>query len=344
MISPEQRDLPSTLRSRWVWFAVIALVAAGAATLAHSTRAPPGSSRMAAASAHSVPSEPLMTFVPGGTIELGSTERVARGLYDACRLVQGSTCGADFEGSVFARQVRGRAGKAELAGFYIDTHEVDNAAFAAWLEAHAAELETTTWGGSGLLLRDANGRVLAAVAANADRAASYGILRAGHFAPFAGRAAWPATHVAWQGASAFCQSLGKRLPSEREWEFAARGPEARAFTWGNGVPDDCTAIAYSADAPGCSRQLTAPLAVGTARLDRTPEGVQDLGGNVSEWTATPFASAAEQDRELCAGGCYVVRGASFRDSALWLHGAIQSHAPTASLHDYLGFRCAKSPP
>ena len=95
-----------------------------------------------------------------------------------------------------------------------------------------------------------------------------------------GRARLPATNVTWEMAQAYCRSLGGDLPTEEQWEYAARGPRRRPNPWGADPLDLRETHAFAG--PGA-----APLPVMESRQDRTPDpggGIWDLAGNVQEWT------------------------------------------------------------
>ncbi|HTV24597.1 MAG TPA: SUMF1/EgtB/PvdO family nonheme iron enzyme [Polyangiaceae bacterium] len=175
-----------------------------------------------------------------------------------------------------------------------------------------------------------------------------------------GRARHPINCVTYQQANAYCTAAGGRLPTEAEWDLAARGSEQRAFPWGDAPPDatrlnacgsECKAwygelqldsvfdgIMYDADDGFAG---TAP--VGNYAAGATRDGVYDLLGNVAEWTAT--AVDFGQAREAApAGGAYVVRGGSFV-SGLDGEGrpASRSYLAADARGRGVGFRCAWAP-
>lgn len=140
----------------------------------------------------------------------------------------------------------------------------------------------------------------------------------------------PANEATWYGARDYCTALGKRLPTEAEREFAARGAQGRVYAWGDAAPD-ATRARF-----GLGWTRTAP--VGSFPHGATPEGVLDLAGNVHEWTASimrPYPYRADDGREEGdALADRVVRG-----GASW-RGASVSRGARAGHHN-IGFRCVK---
>ena len=134
----------------------------------------------------------------------------------------------------------------------------------------------------------------------------------------------PITQLTPQQAELFCRSQGGRLPAAAEWVFAAAGTAARRYPWGNsGLV--CRRAAFGLEHGPCA-QLGGPELSGSRPDGASAEGVQDLAGNVAEWTREP-------------DGSFAARGGSFRSSAAaelktWAALPDQGKAP------YIGFRCA----
>jgi formylglycine-generating enzyme required for sulfatase activity len=174
--------------------------------------------------------------------------------------------------------------------------------------------------------------------------------------------AMPANCVSLDIARAACEALGKRLPTEAEWEWAAGNGELESsFPWAAIVDDPCS-HAVVANAPlsdeelesGCFEhdQPSGPLPGGNP-LDVTRHGIVNLGGNVIEWTSDvlrPYddpecwgPDAALRVNPTCegAGGSPVIRGGSWASLPLYAHGYERNANATGSPSPQIGFRCAK---
>ncbi len=169
-------------------------------------------------------------------------------------------------------------------------------------------------------------------------------VRSGRFAAARGFENHPVAETTWRGARNYCAWRGARLPTEAEWEAAARGFQGRAYPWGDAVPDN--RLVYA----GYPTGVTAP--VGSRPGGATPEGILDLSGSLAEWTASlykPYPYDARDGREdLLAPGERVTRGGDyvFDTDSDQLTGYFRSgfsRAPRSG-HRHIGFRCARSLP
>jgi formylglycine-generating enzyme required for sulfatase activity/tRNA A-37 threonylcarbamoyl transferase component Bud32 len=150
----------------------------------------------------------------------------------------------------------------------------------------------------------------------------------------------PVVNVTWADAVAYCRWADKRLPSEAEWEFSARGPEGRKYPWGNQW--DATRAAFRGNRGG--NNASSP--VGSYAAGASPFGVQDLAGNVWEWTSSlekPYPYAAADGREdPQVSGPRASRGGSWFTTQDLLRSSARDFPSARSQNDKLGFRCAQS--
>jgi formylglycine-generating enzyme required for sulfatase activity len=209
-----------------------------------------------------------------------------------------------------------------LDAYWIDRYEVTNAMFAAFLNEEGNQLEG---GEPWLTIR------------NTTR-----IFQSGEeWTVVSGYENHPATYVNWYAAQAYCTWVGRRLPTEAEWERAARGDDSQTYPWGNDDPN-CQLGNFMS----CTGYTSA---IGSYPEGASPYGVQDMAGNVSEWVADWFnadyyaSSPNSNPTGPSSGYLRVVRGGHWGSYGRTIRIASRrGQEPEDHWAYFLGFRCAQS--
>ena len=155
---------------------------------------------------------------------------------------------------------------------------------------------------------------------------------------------WPALYVTWHEAKTFCTSRGTRLPTEAEWEKAARGTEGALFPWGDAPPDKQHAMFGQHHV----HEIPILAAVDALPAGQSPFGLRHMAGNVAEWVQDWFgfdyyAYMPERNPPGPNSGRYKsLRGGSWKSKPIMLRTATRSGAPPDQRSATIGFRCARS--
>lgn len=287
-----------------------------------------------------------MVSLPGGAFMMGSSPSEIESAKDWCKSLLQKNCDTDYLQG-FDRETPQR--RVEVSAFRIDRIEVTNRQFVDWLNRQKnLELrEGRKVYQDGLLLADIYPMFEGFSGFLHDaKSGSYQVPKGYEYRPV--------TQVTWFAADRYCRAQGKRLPTEAEWEYAARGSDGRRFPWGF-VEPSCDGVVLSRDrGMPCAARGLGPQDVGTATQDVTPEGVYDLAGSVAEWVQdafqTPYPTCSQPCRDPVISAPAtalpslprVARGGSWAWSAFLGRGATRSRFEQNEAPRNFGFRCAVS--
>jgi formylglycine-generating enzyme required for sulfatase activity len=149
----------------------------------------------------------------------------------------------------------------------------------------------------------------------------------------------PVSCVHWRDADAYCRFAGKRLPSEMEWEYAARGNLAVVFPWGK-TPSCSNAVTLLNEQSGlsCAKR---PARVGAHPAGASVFGLLDMSGNVEEWTSDWYAESLGPAAAPRAGAAYVLRGGGWLSPPSMSRTTSRNWGSALEAGPNVGFRCAK---
>jgi formylglycine-generating enzyme required for sulfatase activity len=226
--------------------------------------------------------------------------------------------------------------KVYLDGYYIDRFEVTNERFAAYLNEALlkgeiqASANTVTQDNIELLDLD-----------NSDCQIAYS---EGRFLVRYGREWHPVVNVSWRGADAYARRYGKRLPTEAQWEKAARGDDQRIYPWGNLTPSGwyCNFNRNNVSGNPSSHDYTTPVGDYSPQ-GNSPYGCADMAGNVWEWCSDWYDSGYYSNSPTnnptgpSSGSFRVIRGGA------WYSDANIIRCTFRAAGDYVstGFRCVR---
>lgn len=257
-----------------------------------------------------------MVFIPGGRTQIGSDS------------------GLPHERPVF---------RAKVQSFFMDVSPVTVAAFREFIDATKYITQAEKFGDAGIFNDSTRQWEL--------RAGAYWALPLGPDYPPASDD-HPVTQVSWHDAIAYAKWVGKRLPTEIEWEYAGRLGSDGKYPWGDLLMIDGQYRAnvwngsfprFNSNADGYA--TTSPV----GQYGETPAGLVDMGGNVWEWTNDWYRSYADRNKEFHSNerSEKVQRGGSFLCEPGWCHGyrvTARSHSTPETALYHVGFRLVKDLP
>lgn len=204
----------------------------------------------------------------------------------------------------------GPAHSVDVPAFYMDKYETTNALYEACVTAGKCQPPR--------------------ISSSASHPNYYGNAQYGNY---------PVINVNWDMAKTYCEWRGARLPTEAEWEKAARGTDGRTYPWGEGL--DTTRANYF------DSKMGDPVAVGSYENGKSPYGIYDMAGNVWEWVSDWYDAYPGGDPNASSDfgqKARVLRGGAWLDPGNSLHSTFRGELDPTHSFGNIGFRCARNAP
>lgn len=271
----------------------------------------------------------LTVTIPGGTFTMGTTPSEVVQAVEECTTRDAGACVASYgEDSYPAHPVT-------LNPFLMETTEVTFGQYVTFLNVKGPSSHLNGCAGFPCIeTRNENPDAVVTF-----DSANYSIVET--------LAEHPVYGITWYGAREYCESIGRRLPTEAEWERAARGDDGRIYPWGNTWDNALAKTNRPADAPPGS------FPVGSYTLGASPYGVLDMAGNVAEWVSDWYgeqfyAQQASQGTVTNPTGPVtglqkVLRGGSWNTVPFFTRTVHRQSWDPADSQRWIGFRCAADP-
>ncbi len=263
--------------------------------------------------------------VDGGTFDMGTTLAEVRTAVDACVADEGD-CQVQYGEDSFPPH------SVTLNPFRIEENEVTYEQYLAFLN----------WLGPRSHLNGCDG--FACLATQNETDASNVSFDSANYRVLPALNRYPVAAVTWYGARSYCRAIGRRLPTEAEWERAARGADGRIFPWGNTLD---TSLAKTSR-PRVETDQQGAVQVGTYALGASPYGALDMAGNVEEWVNDWYSPAYYNQAEAAglnpqgppSGTQRVLRGGSWAYMPFFARTIHRRSLEPDQQSITAGFRCA----
>jgi len=209
-----------------------------------------------------------------------------------------------------------------LDTFWIDKYEVSSKQFAEFLNAHPDDSARYFELGSAVTIE----------------------LKDGRYQPRPGLERLPANRVSWYGADAYCRWVGKRLPTEAQWEKAARGDDQRMFPWGNEWPENAR-VTFRRKFAKSGFAVMEP--VDALPQGKSPYGAHHMAGNVWEWVDDWYdsdyyeESPPDNPKGPASGISKTLRGGNWYYKAYYMRTTYRFNERPDVFKVWQGFRCAR---